>query len=407
MHRNGVSNAIAAGLLVAGVLIGATGFYVATTYQPKTATQTETATMRLTAMATVTAPPTATQTVLVTTTLATTVTPISGSPWKTAAEYPLQISDAIGVSAQQCVNSTAYVYCIGGQDVSGGPRNAAYTSSAISSSSGNITYWAPDSSLYPQSIFAQACVTHSGFVYCVGGTYDDAGDDVASSYYAPLSGDGVVGTWAATTAYPVPVDGQYCVASSGYIYCVGGWNEADGTNATSVVSNSVYYASLSSSGIGSWSPSTPYPANTYFPSCFAAGGYIYCLGGVDGNGNAVSADYYAPLSSSGVGTWTQTTAYPLQMVGQACAISSGYVYCVGGVTASDAYADLVYYASISSAGIGTWTQAAYYPVSTWTTCVTSSGNLYCVGGLDNSSAGENGATYYASLDSLSGVTTSD
>jgi predicted secreted protein len=55
MRRNGVSNAIATGLLVVGILIGATGFY-AITYQTKTATQTETTTTRLTTTATVTLP---------------------------------------------------------------------------------------------------------------------------------------------------------------------------------------------------------------------------------------------------------------------------------------------------------------------------------------------------------------
>ena len=152
--------------------------------------------------------------------------PPSSSPWKTAANYPIQVADTAGVWAQQCVNSTAYVYCIGGQDVAYGPHNAVYTSSAISSSSGNITSWTPDSNLYPQTIYGQSCVTSSGYIYCTGGTYDDLGDDVASSYYAPLNSNGVVGTWSPTTAFPVPVDGQSCAASSGYIYCVGGFDEA-------------------------------------------------------------------------------------------------------------------------------------------------------------------------------------
>jgi hypothetical protein len=330
------------------------------------------------------------------------LTPPSSSPWKTAAEYPLQVSDTAGVSGQQCVNSTVYIYCIGGVDALGGPRNLVYTSSAISSSSDDITGWTPDTNLYPQSIYAQACVVSSDYVYCVGGTYDDAGDDVASSYYASLSSDGVVGAWTSTTAYHVPVDSQYCVASSGYVYCVGGWTEEDGTNATRALSNSVYYAPLSSSGIGSWSQSTPYPANTYFPSCFAADSYIYCLGGVEGNGNVQSTDYYAPLSSSGVGMWTQTTAYPLQETGQACAISSGYIYCVGGEESSS-FTNAVYFATVSSGVIGTWTKTANYPLSVLTNCVISSGNLYCVGGYDSSA--DYGAAYYISLNSLIAATT--
>jgi len=55
MRRNGVSNVIAGGLLVVGILIGVAGFYAATTYQTKM-TQTETTTARLTTTATVTLP---------------------------------------------------------------------------------------------------------------------------------------------------------------------------------------------------------------------------------------------------------------------------------------------------------------------------------------------------------------
>jgi hypothetical protein len=284
-----------------------------------------------------------------------------------------------------------------------------YTSSAISSSSNNITSWASDSNHYPQSIHGQACVAYSGYLYCVGGTYDDNGDDVASSYYAPLSSGSGVGKWNTTTAYPIPIDTQSCVGSSGYIYCIGGSNETDGTNADSTSSNSVWYAPLSSSGIGSWSHSTAYPGNLYFQSCFAANGYVYCLGGADSSDNSQNADYYATLSSAGVGTWTKTTAYPVQLSGQACAISTGYIYCVGGETAggsNPSYTNAAYYAPVSAGGMGTWKQAPSYPLSVGTTCVVSSGYMYCVGGFDASSAGENNAVYYASLASLSGAVTS-
>jgi predicted secreted protein len=53
MRRKGVSNAMAGGLLVVGILIGATGYYVSSTYQTKIMTQTETTTARLTTTATV------------------------------------------------------------------------------------------------------------------------------------------------------------------------------------------------------------------------------------------------------------------------------------------------------------------------------------------------------------------
>jgi hypothetical protein len=330
----------------------------------------------------------------------------SSSTWQPAAGYPVQLNGTFGVAGQQCVNTASYIYCIGGQDINGGPRNEVYSSSSISSSSNNITSWTSDSSQYPQDINGQSCVASSGYVYCVGGTYDDGGDDVASSYYAPLSNSGTLGTWGSTTAYPIPIDSQSCVASSGYVYCVGGNNETDATNADSTSSNSVWFAPISSSGIGSWSHTTAYPENLYFPTCFATGSYIYCLGGADSNDNAQSSDYYATLSSVGVGAWTQTTAYPVAASGQACGISSGYIYCVGGEETQSSYTNTVHYAPVTSGGIATWKQAPNYPLSVGTTCVISSGDMYCIGGFDGSSVGENSAVYYAPLASLSSTTPS-
>jgi len=48
MRRKGVSNAMATGLLIAGILIGVTGYYLAAAYQPSTATRTDTTTARFT-----------------------------------------------------------------------------------------------------------------------------------------------------------------------------------------------------------------------------------------------------------------------------------------------------------------------------------------------------------------------
>ncbi|MDA4134578.1 MAG: hypothetical protein OK441_03300 [Thaumarchaeota archaeon] len=327
--------------------------------------------------------------------------PSKSTTWGNAAGYPVQLGGVYGIAGQQCVNSTSYVYCVGGQDANGGPRNEVYTSSNVTPSTVNITGWTSDSNQYPQDINGQSCVASSGYIYCVGGTNDDGGDDVALSYFAPLGSDGVVGTWTQTTSFGVPIDSQSCVASSGYIYCVGGNNETDGSNADSVSSTSVYYAQLSSTGIGAWSSTTAYPGGVYFPTCYSSSGYIYCLGGADSNDNAVSTDFSAPLSSSGVGAWTQTTAYPVQASGQACGISSGRIYCVGGEEADGTYTGAAYSATVTSGEIGSWQSEAAYPTSVQTTCVISGAYMYCVGGFDSSSVGENNGVYYASLSSLS------
>ncbi|MGA2665613.1 MAG: hypothetical protein ABSF83_11780, partial [Nitrososphaerales archaeon] len=150
------------------------------------------------------------------------------SVWATGADYPVQLGGTYAIAGQQCFANGSYVTCVGGQDYNAGPRSEVYSSSPISAASANVTGWTSGTQ-YPQDINGQSCVVDAGFVYCVGGTDDPNGDDTASSYYAPLTGeDGSVGAWNSTTAFPVPIDSQSCVGASGYVYCVGGNNETDG-----------------------------------------------------------------------------------------------------------------------------------------------------------------------------------
>ena len=220
--------------------------------------------------------------------------------WDCAAGYPVQVGGTSAIAGQQCLSTASSIYCIGGQDANGGPRNEVYYTSAISSS-GNITGWTLASNAYPQFINGESCALSSGIIYCVGGSYNDAGDDLASSYYSSVAGSGTPGNWYPTTSYPIPVDTQSCVASLSYIYCVGGNNETDGSDADATATNSVWFAPVSSSGIGNWTKTTAYPADVYYPTCFAAASDIYCLGGADSNGNSLGNAYYATLTSSGVG----------------------------------------------------------------------------------------------------------
>jgi len=322
--------------------------------------------------------------------------------WDCAAGYPVQVAGNYGVAAEQCAANSTYFTCVGGLDANSGPHSEVYVGTVATS--GNITGWAQDSNAYPTTVSGESCVVSSGYLYCVGGSHDAAGDDVASSYYAQL-GSGGAGTWFYTTPYPIPVDAESCVAASSYIYCVGGNNETDGTDGTVAPSNSVWYAQLTSSGIGRWNKTTAYPADSYLPACFTEGHDIFCIGGVDSSDNPLGSAYYASLSRSGVGQWIPTTAYPLPSTGQACAVSESYVYCVGGATSGGQYATFtsaVYYAKISSSGIGTWKGGPDYPTSVGTTCAIYSARLYCVGGYDGSAQGENNKVFYAPLSSISG-----
>lgn len=163
----------------------------------------------------------------------------STSTWVSGPVYPLQEGGNPGVLGQSCVNGTATIYCIGGTGYNGVFVSNVYSANVSSS---GMSAWTADTP-YPQPVAAQSCVSYEGYVYCVGGLHDNAGGDIASSYFAQLTSTGV-GSWGSTTSYPIPIDSQSCASSSGYIYCVGGENETTGTNATQTHTNSDWYAQL-------------------------------------------------------------------------------------------------------------------------------------------------------------------
>lgn len=246
-----------------------------------------------------------------------------------------------------------------------------------SNASSSPGFWSRSAS-YPvvNSIYLLSCVSSSGYVYCLGG--NNASTDLSLAYYAMISSSGL-SSWNSTTPYPIPVDFSSCVSSLGYVYCVGGYANVSVTNA-------VYYAQLSSAGIGQWASSVPYPIAVYGESCVTSGGYIYCIGGY--NGGYTNKVYYAALSSNGVvGSWIQTTNYPINIAFESCNSGGGYMYCIAGAnysTTTPHNIDSVYYAQITSGGVGDWMQSASYPIAVSVErCVLFYVSLFCVGGNYN------------------------
>jgi len=266
------------------------------------------------------------------------------------------------------------------------------------------------------------CVTYGGYIYCLGGPNDRS----PNVYYASLSSSGI-SSWISTTPYPISIGGEYtlstpCAIDSGYMYCVGGDTGGQGEYAV----NATYYAPVSSSGVGTWTKTTDYPVAVAGGQCVISRGYIYCIGGTtydldtptSGGGHAVNSSYYAPISSSGIGAWTKTTSYPTKIQNQACVASSGYVYCVAGsdgtytpggyVGAGCACytpTSAVYYATLSSGGIGQWIRVADYPdpVTSLACAILADSNVYCVGGFIASGKGRSTASVNFAPASPSGM----
>ena len=143
-----------------------------------------------------------------------------------------------------------------------------------------------------------------------------------------------MGTWTGGD-FVTLISGQSCSVSSGYIYCVGGFElpEGAGEFTQPVPSQAVYYAATSTSGL-EWAATTNYPTDIGSSSCGVSGGYVYCVGGETSLGTFTNNVYYAAATSSGVGTWDSTSSYNSGQEGVellSCGISAGTMVCVGGL----------------------------------------------------------------------------
>jgi hypothetical protein len=239
----------------------------------------------------------------------------------------------------------------------------------------SLGQWAPTTN-YPLQVAGDSCFVYSGNVYCIGG-FDAKDKDYESAYYASLSSSGI-GAWTPTKPYPGDIDSVSCVVWSATVYCVGG------ENATSVVSN-VYDAPVTSDGIGAWSQAAAYPQTIAATSCVVYSSYIYCIGGFDVTGDETASAYYSSLSS-GLISWTSTTSYPFAINSEECMVQGDYVYCVAGNEESGLpqfpVSD-VYFAELSPSGIGPWTATAQYPDAySGVSCAIYSGDIYCAGGFN-------------------------
>lgn len=293
-----------------------------------------------------------------------TATPITGQlgSWNRTNSYPLP------VVAMGCVTSEGFAYCVGGGDEaaprgSGGLNNTYYASLSAS----GLGPWIRTAD-YPSSILNPSCTATSGYIYCVSGT---AGQTSSTSlnltgdvFYAPLSPTGI-GRWAKTTPFPNPISPPRCVVDSGFIYCV-----TQNSTGPSLPAGNTYFAHLSSAGVGKWTESTQIPSNPL--GCVASGGYAYCFGGAcpPFPTQCTTPSYYAPLSSQGIGRWTQTSSLPT---------AAQDIYAAG-----DSY--LYFFATpnplvahLSSSGIGSWNATTPYPEESPAGCVTSGEYMYCIG----------------------------
>ncbi len=203
---------------------------------------------------------------------------------------------------------------------------------------GALGTWTATTSL-PAAVQNATSVAYNGYVYEIGGgnTVVDYAL-ICTSTNSGLGGctgtAGALGTWTATTS--LPTMGWYAtsVAYNGYLYEIGG---NSGSNPTSLV----YYAPISSNGaLGTWTATTSLiniingTLGDSMATSVAYNGYVYEIEG-SANSTAATGVEYAPINSDGtLGNWTETSVPATGLYMATSVVYNGYVYEIGGATIS-------------------------------------------------------------------------
>lgn len=288
------------------------------------------------------------------------------------------------------VTYNGYVYVFGGAG-SGGAQDAVYY--APLSGDGSVGTWTTSPNSLPQGLEGPTAVVNNGYVYVAGG-FTSGFNRSPAVYYAQLNGDGSVGSWTTSpNSLPAGLDLSSSVVHNGYIYVMGGY-------ATGGQTNAVYYAPLNGDGsVGSWTTSpNSLPQAVYSPTAVVNDGYVYVMGGY-ASGGPIDGVYYAPLNGDGsVGSWTTSpNSLPQALDAAGSVVYDGFVYVIGGF-GSGGTLQTVYYAPLNSDGsVGSWITSSNslpQPLQ-FESAVSYNGYVYVLGGSDGEVDVNN--VYYAPI----------
>jgi hypothetical protein len=197
----------------------------------------------------------------------------------------------------------------------------------------------PDGSLGPWQLMTSmtigryylAAVQYNDYIYLLGGIERTGGGDqgaLDSVERAAINPDGSLGPWQAMSSMNVPRQMLATVAVNGYIYALGGFNGNSG------VLDSVERVTINADGtLGPWQTLGPMTTNREVLAAAVAGGYIYALGGVQKlePGSDLSSVERAALHADGsLGPWQTATSMTMPRVEHAAVTMGGYFYTLGG-----------------------------------------------------------------------------
>ena len=309
---------------------------------------------------------------------------ISGA-WTTATStYNVPTARAYFGLAQ---GNNGTLYIAGGLSGSGNLSDVQYAT-LNTSGGGFSTAWASTTS-FTNARYGFGIAISQGYIYLAGGY--DGSTYYSDTQYAPINANGTIGTWVSGPSMANGLMGVTLTALNGNLYTAGGYN------------GTTYYATVQLAPInngGNGLVSNAGSATTTLPNncdttMVGYKAYLYIVCGDDGNGTSTTI-YYASVSGGGVGTWTTTSSLQTGRESPFVAALNGYLYVLSG-NSSSGYITTGEYAPINSNGtLGSWS----YTTANFTTTAGSvearddgktaiyNGYIYMLAGCGNSTCYE-------------------
>ncbi len=190
----------------------------------------------------------------------------------------------INMSWHSSIAYNGYIYTIGGRN-----NYTSYISTvyyAHINSNGTIGSWSTTTSL-PFARSNHDTVVYNGYVYALGG--ETQTQEYNAVTFAAINPNGTLGGWTYTTNLNLFMSNIEAVAYNGFMYVLGGYTGVGNLDV-------VHYSPISANGtLGDWQATTELSFSRWGHTAEVHNGYIYTLGGNSGSGPLDTVEY-APLN---------------------------------------------------------------------------------------------------------------
>lgn len=230
-----------------------------------------------------------------------------------------------GLSKGSFVINGETAYYLGGTSSDG--KQVLYASIGGSGSFEELNYV---STTFTTSRERMATAVYDKCIFILGGYGSNSNIYVQYAQYSSIDDNGnITTTWPNKSFSGAGRADLAAVAYNGYLYVLGGYNG----NANTYYNEVQYVPINSDCSLGTWATTTAFDTSGNARGgiqSFIYNDYIYVVGGINASGN-FSSVRYAPVNSNGtIGTWSSTTALPTAMNRMQTVVSGNRLYVLGG-----------------------------------------------------------------------------